>query len=310
MKDPLTRRTFLAGAAGAAGTLIILKSSLARAADAPAATPSSSSAPIPTATTAAVNPADFDFQIVDYHVHLDGMTIDRAAEYSKERGYKYGIVEHAGTKENQYPVVLGNDEDLRKYMAMLEGKGVYKGIQAECIDWMTVFSKEAVAELDFVLSDALTFVEKDGRRVELWKAEKIKIDDKQDFMDRYMEFTARKVEREPIDILAAATTLPKVLEAEYDTLWTEARMKRIIDAAVKNNVAIEIGGQSRLPRMTFLKVAKEAGAKFSFGSNGRKENSGRMAYCFEAARTLGLKKSDMFTPAPAGKKPIQARKMA
>jgi|WetSurMetagenome_2_1015567.scaffolds.fasta_scaffold161166_1 histidinol phosphatase-like PHP family hydrolase len=290
----LTRRTFLAGAAG---TLLILRSSAARAADAPATTP-----------TAAA--PDFDFPLIDFHVHLDGMTIDRAVEYSKERGCRYGIVEHAGTKENQYPVVLGNDDDLRQYMAMLDGKGVYKGIQAECIDWMTVFSKDAVAELDFVLSDALTFVEKDGRRVELWKAEKIKIDDKQDFMDRYTEFTAHKVEREPIDILAAATTLPKVLEAEYDALWTEARMKRIIDAAVKNTVAIEIGGQSRLPRMPFLKMAKTAGAKFSFGSNGRQANSGRLAYCFEAAKTLDLKKSDMFTPAPAGKKPIQVRKLA
>ena len=34
------------------------------------------------------------------------------------------IVEHAGTKENRYPVVLGNDEELCRFLATLEGKPV------------------------------------------------------------------------------------------------------------------------------------------------------------------------------------------
>ena len=55
---------------------------------------------------------------------------------SKERGIKLGIVEHAGTKENQYPVVLSNDAELKSYLARLDGKPVYKGIQAEWLDWM------------------------------------------------------------------------------------------------------------------------------------------------------------------------------
>jgi len=290
MGSSIRRREFLAGAA-AAGTLTILGPGRATAEE-----------------VTKVQTEGLDFPVIDYHVHLDGFGIDKIVEIAKARGIQFGIVEHAGTKENKYPVVLGNDEDLARYIAMLDGKGVFKGVQAECYDWMTVFSKEAIAKLDFVLSDAMTFVEKDGSRVELWKAEKVKIADKQDFMDRYTNFTVRKVVREPIDILACATFLPAALAAEYDALWTEERMKRIIDAAVKNNVAIEIAAWAKLPRPAFLKLAKAAGAKFSFASNGRGRNAGKLDYSLQMAKELGLKREDIFTIAPAGKKPVQVRK--
>jgi histidinol phosphatase-like PHP family hydrolase len=205
-------------------------------------------------------------------------------------------------------VVLGNDEDLKRHIASLEGRPVYKGIQAEFLDWFTCFSKDVVAQLDYVLSDALTFREKDGRRVELWKAEKVKIDDPQDFMDRYTAFNVEVVSTEPIDILANPTFLPGVLAKDFDALWTPERMKRIIDAAVKNNAAIEISSSYRLPKLVFLKMAKEAGAKFSFGSNIRGPNVGKLDYCIEMVKNLGLKREDIFTPAPPGKKPIQIRK--
>ena len=289
MKSSIRRRQFLAGAA-AAGTLTILGASRAAAEEA-----------------AKVQTEGLDFPVIDYHVHLDGFGIDKIVEIMKARGIQFGIVEHAGTKENKYPVVLGSDKDLAKYIAMLDGKGVLKGVQAECYDWMTVFSKEAIAKLDYVLSDAMTFVEKDGSRVELWKAEKVKIADKQDFMERYTEFTVRRA-KEPIDILACATFLPAVLAPEFDALWTEERMKRIISAAVANHVAIEIAAWAKLPRPAFLKLAKAAGAKFSFASNGRGTNAGKLDYSIQMAKELGLKAADMFTPAPAGKKPIQVRK--
>ena len=307
----LSRRTFLTGTA-AAGAITLL----ARRASAEAAAPAASQAVAPAAGQAvapaagpAVAPAagDDDVPRVDYHVHLDVLGIDKAVEVSKAKGVKFGIVEHAGTKENKYPVVLSNDEELKKYIAMLEGKPVFKGVQAECIDWMTVFSKDAVAQLDYVLSDALTFVEKDGSRVELWKKEKVHVTDKQDFMERYTDFNVRKIS-EPIDILANPTYLPAVLQPEFDALWTPERMRRVIDAAVKYHVAIEISSSFRLPRLAFLKMAKEAGVKFSFGSNGRRDTDvGKLDYCLEMVKALGLKRGDIFTPAPAGRKPIQVR---
>ncbi len=250
-----------------------------------------------------------DIPQVDYHVHLDDVvTLEKALELSKERGVKFGIVEHAGKKVHFYRGLLSTDEDLRRYIAKLEGKPVFKGIQAEGLDWMECFSKEAVAQLDYVLSDALTLPE-NGRFVRLW-TRGLEYPDKQDFMERYTEFNVQVMAREPIDILANPTFLPASLEREYDALWTPARMKRIIDAAVKYGVAIEINSGYRIPSLKFLKMAKAAGVKFSFGSNIHGLDVGRLDYGLEMVKALGLTRRDIFAPAPRGKKPVERRKFS
>jgi histidinol phosphatase-like PHP family hydrolase len=249
-----------------------------------------------------------DFPLVDYHVHLDEVfTLENALQLSTERRVKFGIVEHAGTRENKYRGLLSSDEDLERYIATLDGKPVYKGVQAEGLDWMTCFSRGMVSRLDYVLSDALTFPEKNGQRVELWQPW-VKIEDKQDFMDRYTDFNVQVIVREPIDILANPTFLPTCLQSEYDELWTLERMKRVIEVAVKHRVAIEINSRYRIPRLPFLRIAGRAGVKFSFGSNTHGLGAGKLEYCLEAAKQLGLKPEQMFTPAPPGKKPIEVRK--
>jgi len=290
MSKPIARRRFLGGvAAMAAASPALLRSSFAG--ESPAA-----------------QGEGLDFPLVDYHVHLDQVvTLEKALELSSQRGVKFGIVEHAGSKENQYANLISDDEGMKRYLARLEGKPVYKGIQAEGLNWPTCFSKEVVARLDYVLSDALTFPEKDGQRVELWKMG-VKIEDKQDFMDRYTDFNVAVIAREPIDIIANPTFLPALLQKEFDELWTPARMEKIIAAAVKYNVAIEINSNYNLPRPAFLKMAKQAGAKFSFGSNIHGLGVGQLDYCVEMAKALGLKRADIFTPAPPGKKPIEIRK--
>jgi histidinol phosphatase-like PHP family hydrolase len=73
---------------------------------------------------------------------------------------------------------------------------------------------------------------------------------------------------------------------------------------VKHGVALEISSSYRLPKLYFLEIAKAAGVKFTFGSNGRYPNMGKLAYCLEMARELGLTKADMFIP------PTDAQKAA
>jgi hypothetical protein len=246
---------------------------------------------------------------VDYHAHLDSVvTLERALAISKERGVKFGIVEHAGAKVNQYPGLLSTDDDLNGYLAKLEGKPVFKGIQAEGLDWMTCFSKDVVVKLDYVLSDALTMPQKDGHSARIW-LEDFQVGGKQDWMDRYTDFNVQVMATEPIDIMANPTFMPIGIEKEYDTLWTEPRMRKIIEAAVKYRVALEINSRYRVPSLKFLKIAKAAGARFSFGSNIHGLDVGNIGYCLEMAKELGLQRSDVFSPQPAGKKPIQVRKI-
>lgn len=251
-------------------------------------------------------PEGLDVPLVDLHVHLDNSTIDKALQIARQRGVTLGIVEHAGTKENEYPVVLSSDAELDRYLAMLEGKPVYRGVQAEWIDWSSCFSPEALARLDYALMDAMTFPGKDGRRVKLWRPDVeavVDMADKQAFMDRFVDWHVELIEKQPIDILGNASWLPRPLAADYDTYWTGPRVRRVAEAAAKRGVAIEISSSYKLPSRRFLEIAKAAGAKFSFGSNGRYPNMGKLDYCLQAAKELGLTKADIFTPVGDGRKP-------
>lgn len=244
--------------------------------------------------------------LTDYHVHLDNSTIDQVMELSAQRGVKFGIVEHAGTKENIYPKVLSNDGELNAYIAMLAGKPVYKGVQAEWTDWMGCFSKEALAKLDYVITDAMTMPDKQGKRMKLWEA-KEDLGEAQAFVDRYVDWHVEIMAREPIDIFVNISWLPSKFAADYDTLWTPARMQKIIDAAIKYAIAIEISSGFVLPKLPFLRMAKEADLKFAFGTNGRYPKMGLLDYSTKIAQELGLTPADMFIPAPNGQKAVQRR---
>jgi histidinol phosphatase-like PHP family hydrolase len=252
-----------------------------------------------------------DFPLVDLHVHLDNSTIDKVLPLAAERHVKFGVVEHAGTRENKYPRVLSNDDELLSFIRSLDGKGVYRGVQAEWTDWMTCFSPQALARLDYVLTDTMTFPGPGRRRYKLWeKATEAVVDmsDHEAFMDRFVEWHVEIMATEPFDILANTSWLPAPLAPAYDALWTERRVGKVIDAALKQGVAIEISSSYKLPRLPFLRQAKEAGVKFSFGSNGRYPEMGKLDYSIAMAKALGLKAADMFSPAPDGRKAVQRRR--
>jgi histidinol phosphatase-like PHP family hydrolase len=252
-----------------------------------------------------------DFPLVDLHVHLDNSTIDKVLPLAAERHVKFGVVEHAGTRENKYPRVLSNDDELLSFIRSLDGKGVYRGVQAEWTDWMTCFSPQALAKLDYVLTDTMTFPGPGRRRYKLWeKATEAVVDmsDHEAFMDRFVEWHVEIMATEPFDILANTSWLPAPLAPAYDALWTERRVGKVIDAALKQGVAIEISSSYKLPRLPFLRQAKEAGVKFSFGSNGRYPEMGKLDYSIAMAKALGLKAADMFSPAPDGRKAVQRRR--
>jgi hypothetical protein len=271
-----------------------------------------------TAALAGSAAAAEEFPLVDYHVHLDEqITLEKALEISQRRGVRFGIVEHAGKPELGYRGMLSTDGDLRGWLDKLAGKPVYRGIQAEGLDWIECFSPALVAELDYVLQDALTVPQRvfrgtggDEPLIKLWTPAAKTLEDPQGFMDRYVDFHVELMRRAPIDILANPTFLPAAIAKDHAVLWTQERMEKIIEAALRYGVAIEINSRYRLPTETFLRIARKAGVKFSFGSNIHGPDVGRLDYCVEMARQLGLTHRDLFAPAPAGQKPVERRARA
>jgi histidinol phosphatase-like PHP family hydrolase len=270
------RRRFIRQTAAACAFSILPSKSLLRAAE-------------------AANATSFDFPLVDFHTHLDNSTIDKVCALSAERRIKLGIVEHAGTKENKYPVMLSNDDELKAYIRMLAGKPVFKGVQAEWIDWRKCFSADALGQLDYALGDAMTMPRKNGERMKLWEKD-AEIGAAEAFMDKYVEWHVEVMATQPIDIFGNTTWTPESLMPDYDKLWTPKRMETVIAAAVKQGIALEISSSYKLPRLPFLRRAKEAGVKFSFGSNGRYPKMGLLDYSVEMGKELGLTRKDMFVP--------------
>jgi histidinol phosphatase-like PHP family hydrolase len=102
---------------------------------------------------------------------------------------------------------------------------------------------------------------------------------------------------EKINIMAATTFLPISLRGEYDQLWSDKRMQILIEAAIKHQVALEITQYYQQPQPRFIRMAKAAGVKFTFGTNGRTEQEvGVMPYCTNIARECGLVEADFWHP--------------
>jgi histidinol phosphatase-like PHP family hydrolase len=112
----------------------------------------------------------------------------------------------------------------------------------------------------------------------------------------YLVNTVNILNNEPIDIYVNSTFLPAQMQNRYDMFWTPERMDRVIKAARDNNVAIEINNRYRIPSAEFIDRAKNAGVKFTVGTNNADENFSGAAYALEMIKKCNLTESDFFLP--------------
>ncbi|HYG33347.1 MAG TPA: DUF1080 domain-containing protein [Clostridia bacterium] len=231
--------------------------------------------------------------MVNAHVHLKGgLTLEEALADSRKTGVFYGIAVNCGLNFS-----VTNDAGIYEYLKTMQGAPAFVVMQAEGREWVNMFSKEAISKFDYVFTDSMTIFDDSGRRMRLWIANEVpEIKDKQAFMDMLVDRTVKILSNEPIDIYVNPTFLPDQIAKEYDQLWTEARMKKVVAAAAKHHVAIEINSRYQLPSPAFLKLAKAAGCKFSMGTNNGDREVGRLDYSFRMIKELGLQWQDMWMP--------------
>ncbi len=243
------------------------------------------------------------FPFVDFHVHLKGsLTIDEIVENSQKLGINYGVAPNCGL---HFPVT--NDESLYKYIEDVAGSATFKGMQAEGREWITLFSPEAIAKFDYVFTDAMTFTDRKGRRNRIWIPEEVWVDDKQQFMDDLVAKIEAIFSQEPVDIYVNPTVLPAELMDEYDQLWTEERMAKVIKVLADNNIALEINARYKTPKAVMIKMAKDAGVKFAFGTNNTGRELGQLEYCLEMIQECGLTPNDMFEIKTEAEKPVNVK---
>ena len=239
--------------------------------------------------------------IVDWHLHIrGGMTPELAAKRELDSGIRSSAMENHGREWEIF-----SNEKLRAFADRahaidVDGHRLPVGIQVNDRDWFRQIDAETRAKFDYILADTMIMGKlPGGRDNRLWMVKEIANADA--WMEDYMRHNLQILD-EPISILANPTYLPEPLAAEYDRLWTEERMRAIIAKAVAQGIAIEIQAESPYPRPKFLKLAKEMGAKFSFGTNNFDPTPKNLSRWLEAITWLDLKASDIWTPAALAKR--------
>jgi hypothetical protein len=232
-------------------------------------------------------------KITDLHIHLKGrLTIDDAVEKSKAENIDYGIAVNCGIG---FPV--HNDNQIDSVVALFRNyPQFYLAMQAEGREWVDIFSRKSMAKFDYVFTDAMTFTDEKGRRNRIWLKDETFIDDEEHFMDYLVKTIVGILNTEPIDIYVNSTYLPEQLADRYDKFWTPERMDMVIKAAVANNIAIEINNRFRIPSVDFIKRAKEAGVKFTVGTNNADENFSGADYALKIIKECNLTENNFFLP--------------
>jgi hypothetical protein len=237
----------------------------------------------------AVSAENLDFPLQDLHVHMAaGFGINQIMEIARERNVHIGILEHPGA-------AIKNDDDLRNYIAGLRKFPVLIGLQPVNLGWSKRFSAALLAQIDYVLMDPQTIPLGNGDFMHIWQFDTY-VEDTDEFMEKYMAYSLEILRNEPINIFGWPLFLPVCIARDYYTLWTQDRMQQLISVAKNRNIAFEINDMSHTPHEEFIRMAKEQGLRFTFGSDSRNNNVGRLAYCKRIAKKCSLKADDFYSP--------------
>lgn len=235
-----------------------------------------------------------DFPLMDLHVHRSAnLTIEDIVARSREMGVTFGVMQNIRERGG-----ITNDEELQNYYDELAPYPVYVGIQPMYTGWSKNFSPELIAKADYVSMDPQVVPNGNsyGETINVWEYTAY-IDNPEAFMEinmkHYMDILTND---DPLDIFACPLFLPIPIQKEYYNMWTKERLERIIDAAYARKAAIEISDSVRVPHEEFILMAKNAGLKFTFGSDSRDQRTGRLDYCKFIAKKCGLTKNDFYIP--------------
>lgn len=230
------------------------------------------------------------FAFIDEHIHTGSpFNIDSAMQSFYNTGINLGLVVDVENlekgKENE-----ALTEHLKKYSHL----PVFLGIFRNNLQSPQNVPAATAAQFDYVIGDVTKFKNKNGEEVDVLNDKNI--GDREDFMNRYVKAITDGLDKGGLNIWATATLLPESLSSEYDKLWTVDRMNKVIDAAKRNGIAIEVYIPKRIPSISFLKLAKEKGCAFSIGGLFKENRLQEPDYFYEVIDQCKLDYKDIYIP--------------
>ncbi len=242
-----------------------------------------------------VAPRILDYQanhiaFIDHHIHTSkSFSIDSAMQAFYKTGINLGlVVDVQNLEKGREDVTLS--AHVKKYGRL----PVFLGIFKNNLQPLEGVQKPTTDQFDYFIGDITRFKNAKGQEVDVLKNENI--GDKQAFMDDYIKAITAGLDKGEINIWATATLLPETLSSEYVQLWTRERMAKVIDAAKRNDVAIEVYNPKRVPSITFLKLAKEKGCLFTTGGLFKENKISEPDYFYEVIDQCKLEYKDIYIP--------------
>jgi hypothetical protein len=201
------------------------------------------------------------------------------------------------------------EADAEKWIRPYAGKPVFFALYATDKGWLQSVPLKAAQKFDYILADNRTWTSEQGNAVRLWvPKEAASITNREAFMDSLVAQAVERLNTEPIDIYSHATYLPADMKADAEQFWTEARMEKLIDALVKNKVAVELNTLDQLPGAAFIEQAKAAGCKFGFGTANQSESElTRCEYGLRMVEEAKLDWKNFYTPGGWWPKAVERR---
>lgn len=245
------------------------------------------------------------FPVIDYHVHLKGgLTKEQAHAMSMNYGINYGVAPNLG--EGGVGRMLSDDREALEYYQEVKPLPFLVGAQGEGRRWIVQFSEDAISRFDYLFTDAMTVVDR-GRICRIYRPEEVHLDgrSRQQYMEMIVDQTVKILTNEPADIYANATYIPDDWMGQYDQLWTDERIDRVLDVLQEYGIALEISPRYRIPSFDIIRRAKERGLKFTFGTNNVDADFGRLEYAIQAIKECGLTADDIWFPSMSTRKERQ-----
>jgi histidinol phosphatase-like PHP family hydrolase len=241
----------------------------------------------------------------DLHVHTtmsDGdLSLAEVVAIATSLGVTVGIADHVSSR-NQV-LFISSAERLERYLQAIGAAPVFRsGELCWCDPFATGLAADVLDRFDYLVGSNHGFALPDGTFASPWwrslpEAWAARPDDLMEIMVHNLCDMVRSM---PIQIAAHSTLLPAALltlEPDLHAWWTEEREDRFIEAAVRSGVALEISNRYRLPHPRFLRKAREAGARFSLGSDGHhRDQVAQLGWAVQAAREAGIGDEHLFVP--------------
>jgi len=241
----------------------------------------------------------------DLHCHTtmsDGsVPLDRLVRIAAERGVTVGVADHVSTRNVER--FVSTEAKVRRYLDALRNAPVFRsGEFCWCDDLWRTLPDEVMDRFDYRVGSNHGFNLPGGGMGSPWWQELPAewAHRPQELMEAMVDELCRMVRAMPIHIAAHSTLTPPALfalEGDVEAWWTEPREERWVAALAETGVALEISNRYRLPHDRLLLRARDAGVRFSLGSDGHGvEQVARLEWAAETARRVGVTDADLFVP--------------